>query len=185
MRIIAGSLRRRPIQVPRGHEVRPTTDRTREAIFNVLAGRVEMRTAQVLDLFAGSGALGFEAISRGASSATFVEKSPQIASAIRDNAQRFGVEAMIDVHVQDAMRFVSRYHGPPFDVVLADPPYTFDAIRQLPDRLLTLVRENGLLILEHDGRYDFSDHANLVLQRTYGRTRVSLFAPGHPEPETE
>ena len=146
---------------------------------------MELDGARVLDLFAGSGGLGFEAVSRGASSVIFVEQNRHIAAVIRDNAGRFGVEGRIDIRIQDAARFVDRYEGSPFDVVLADPPYAFEAIPELPGRVLPLVAEGGLLILEHGGHHDFSGHSHLVLQRTYGRTRVSLFTPRHPEPETQ
>jgi len=181
MRIISGSLRRRSITVPRGLDVRPTTDRVREAIFNMLVGRVELESARVLDLFAGSGALGFEAISRGASEATFVESSPRIAAVIRENAQRLGVESSTKVLAEDVARFLDRYEGPSFDAVFADPPYNYASVDDLPDGLLGLVADGGLLILEHDGRYDFGSHEALAVQRVYGRTRVSLFTPRHQE----
>ena len=185
MRIISGSLRRRSIAVPPGIDVRPTTDRVREAIFNMLVGRVDLHAAYVLDLFAGSGALGLEAISRGASKVTFVEKSPVVAGIIRENVSRFGVEASTDIRVQGVTEFLARYEGPSFDVVLADPPYDFDAVHDLPDQLLGLVADDGLLILEHDGRYDFDDHEAIVVHRSYGRTRVSLFTPRHGPNDAE
>lgn len=147
----------------------------------MLVGRVELQSARVLDLFAGSGALGFEAISRGASEATFIEISPRIAAVIRENARQFGVESSASVVAEDVARFLERYDGPSFDVVFADPPYTYAPVDGLPDLLLGLVAAGGLLILEHDGRYDFGSHDALVVQRAYGRTRVSLFTPRHQE----
>ncbi len=183
MRIIAGALRRRTISVPPGLDVRPTTDRTREAIFSMIYGRVDLSSACVLDLFAGSGALGFEAISRGAGHVTFVERSARIASVIRENAQHLNVEAQVDILIEHVERFVARANPSVYDVVLADPPYTFREVEALPDRLLGLVAPDGLLILEHDGRYDFRDHNDLIVTRAYGRTTVSLFAPLHSENE--
>jgi 16S rRNA (guanine(966)-N(2))-methyltransferase RsmD len=181
MRIISGSLRRRSIIVPLGLDVRPTTDRVREAVFNMLVGRVELVNARVLDLFAGSGALGFEAISRGASRATFIENNRRVAAVIRENARQFGVESSARVQAEDVAHFLKRYDGPPFDIVFADPPYTYASVDELPDRLIGLVADGGFLILEHDGRYHFGGHEALVVQRGYGRTRVSLFTPRHQE----
>jgi 16S rRNA (guanine966-N2)-methyltransferase len=177
MRIIAGSLRRRTISVPRGQDVRPTTDRTREAIFNLIYGRLDLSSARILDLFAGSGALGFEAISRGAEHVTFVEKSPRVASVIQENARRLDIEAQVEIVVDEVERFVVRHRDFRFDALFADPPYTFRGVEALPDGLMGLIAPGGLLILEHDGRYDFRDHNNVVVTRAYGRTKVSLFAP--------
>ena len=184
MRIISGSLRRRTIQVPPGRDVRPTTDKIREAIFNLLVGRVDLVSARVLDLFAGSGALGLEAISRGASDVVFVEKNARIAGYVGKNAAALDVESQSTVVVGDAIRFLERYDGPPFDVVLADPPYAFDEVMRLPDAALRIVRPEGLLIFEHDGRLDFGDHACLLTQRSYGRTKVSLFMPSYNKPKS-
>ena len=183
MRIIAGTLRRRKISVPRGLEVRPTTDRTREAIFSMIFGRIDLPSARVLDLFAGSGALGFEAVSRGAAHVTFVESSSRIASVIQSNAQDLDVESKVDIVVDDVKRFAARHRAPLYDVVLADPPYSFREIEALPDTLMGLVAPGGLLILEHDGRYDFREHSNVVRSRAYGRTTVSLFAPLYSDNE--
>ena len=132
--------------------------------------------SRVLDLFAGSGALGLEAISRGAADAVFVEKDARTARVIRENAEQLGVESRSTVRVEDATRFLERYEGPPFDLVLADPPYDFNGIADLPGQALRVVREDGLLILEHDRRYDFSAHEGVLTSRSYGRTHISLFS---------
>ncbi len=146
-------------------------------MFNILSARVDLGGTRVLDLFAGSGALGLEALSRGAAAAVFVEQERKIADVIRGNGKRLGVEASIRVVVADAIRFLSEFEGPKFDVALADPPYSLADTDVLPDLALGVVSHGGLLILEHASGHGFGGHPNLVLQRSYGRTCISLFSP--------
>ena len=103
MRIIAGSLKRRNLTIPKGLDVRPTTDRTREAVFNWVVNRIDMDGISVLDLFAGSGALAFESISRGADEALLVEKSQRVAEVIRRNAEHLGIADQVRVASGDAL----------------------------------------------------------------------------------
>jgi 16S rRNA (guanine966-N2)-methyltransferase len=122
MRVVAGVYGGRRLRVPRGGATRPTSDRVREALFSTLGDTVV--GAHVLDLYAGSGALGIEALSRGASSAVFVERDPATAAVLRANLSTLGVAAPI--HVGAVARFVADRDGtdtPPFDLVLCDPPY--------------------------------------------------------------
>lgn len=123
MRVVAGTYGGRRLRVPKGRDIRPTSDRVREAMFSTLGDAVV--GARVLDLFAGSGALGIEALSRGATAATFVERDPATARVLRDNLAALGIVA--DVHVTDAERFVDQPDrtspGGRFDVVFCDPPY--------------------------------------------------------------
>src|SRR5918999_4707697 len=121
MRVIAGRYGGRRLQAPPGAATRPTSDRVREALFSVLGGRVD--GANVLDLFAGSGALGIEALSRGAAEATFVDSAPAAARAVRANLEALGLEA--EVHRADARAFLraARKGGRQYDLVLIDPPY--------------------------------------------------------------
>lgn len=119
MRIIAGKWRGRPIEAPPGAGTRPTADRVRETLFSMLASRLgDFEGLRVADLFAGSGALGFEALSRGAASATFVENNSKAAAVIRRNAEKLGVLA--DVLGGSALALPQ---SDPFDLVFADPPY--------------------------------------------------------------
>jgi 16S rRNA (guanine966-N2)-methyltransferase len=121
-RIIAGSFGGRRLVLPADVRVRPTADRVREAWMSILADRIT--GARVLDLFAGSGALGLEALSRGAAHATFVELSAEAVSAIHANAHALGVSDRVTVRRGDALRFLQRLAPGAFDVALADPPYT-------------------------------------------------------------
>ena len=120
MRIIAGKWRGRPIEAPPGMATRPTADRVRETLFSMLTSRIgSFDELRVADLFAGSGALGFEALSRGAASATFIEKDPGAVAAIRRNAEKLGT-ANVQVIAGSALALP---RAEPFDLVLADPPY--------------------------------------------------------------
>jgi 16S rRNA (guanine(966)-N(2))-methyltransferase RsmD len=175
MRIIAGQLKRKSIRAPQGHLTRPTTDRTRESLFHLVEARLALREAEVLDLFAGTGALGLEAISRGARFVTFVENERRVMQVARDNADTLDVSNQGRFVPGDAVHFLETYNGPPFDLIMADPPYDLDAMDRLPDLALPHVREGGLLTLEHDTRIFFDEHPHLDTSRPYGRTIVSVF----------
>jgi 16S rRNA (guanine966-N2)-methyltransferase len=124
MRIVGGTYRGRRLDVPKDARVRPTADRVREAWMSILGDAV--RGARVLDLFAGSGALGLEALSRGAVSADFVELSGPSLAALRANIERLEVGAVATVHRGDAVRFAERLAPAAYDVVFADPPYSIE-----------------------------------------------------------
>jgi 16S rRNA (guanine966-N2)-methyltransferase len=176
MRVISGTYRGHRLRAPKG-ATRPTTDRTREAIFNLVQHRVALPGARALDLFAGSGALGFEALSRGAAAATFVEQHRGALGVIRQNAAALGVSDRCTVLRADAFRFLEGPAGEPFDLILTDPPYALDALPRLPDLALAHLAPDGLLVLEHDATHAFDEHPALETSRTYGQTVVSLFRP--------
>ena len=180
MRIIGGRLQRRGLRAPKGHLTRPTTDRTREAIFNMLESRLSLQDADVLDLFAGTGALGLEAISRGAAAVTFVEKTGRVLKYARENAEELGVSDHCWFLRSDAVTYLERYKGPPFDVIFADPPYDLDALSRLPDLALPHLKPRGIFVLEHDTRIFFDEHPHLETSRPYGRTIVDLFPKTPP-----
>ena len=172
MRITGGTLARRTLDAPRGDRTRPTTDRVREAVFSALGSRTDLAGARVLDLFAGSGALGLEALSRGAARATFVERHGPTLAVARRNAAALGVAARAAFVRADALA----YRGPgPFDVVLADPPYDLAELPALPAALRPLLAASGWLVLEHDARHAFDGAPGWVQSRTYGGTVVSWF----------
>ena len=121
MRIIAGDWRGRAIEAPPGAQTRPTADRVRETLFSMLASRLgSLEDLRVADLFAGSGALGLEALSRGAANATFVENNPKAIAVIRRNASKLGGEARASVLAASALGLP---RSEPFDLIFADPPY--------------------------------------------------------------
>ena len=134
IRVIAGEFKGRRLQTPARDTVRPTGDRVREAWFNILQGSIS--GARVLDLFAGSGALGFESLSRGAVSADFVEVHRASLAVLKANAETLKVEDRVTIHRMDGMRFAERLQPGAYDVAFADPPYASD---QAP-RLVALFR---------------------------------------------
>lgn len=123
MRIVGGEFRGRTLAAPKGQAIRPTTDRTRESLFNMLASRIEMAGLRIIDLFAGTGALGIEALSRGASFALFVDDSVEGRGLIRANVEALGLNGRTQIFRRDAARLGSVGTMKPFDLAFADPPY--------------------------------------------------------------
>lgn len=177
MRIITGKLKGRIIPVPKTDLLRPTSDRAKEGIYSVIHARTYLDDTRVLDLFAGSGNLGFEAISRGAATCLFVDREPRHIRHIEKLAEKFNIEGQIRTISSDVEVFLdSGAHGS-FDFIFADPPYDYHLMESIIDILLSdsWLNPDGWFILEHDKRFDFSDHAYCVYSRTYGRTIASFF----------
>jgi 16S rRNA (guanine966-N2)-methyltransferase len=168
MRIIAGTHRGHRIAAPRGRGTRPTSDRVRENAFNLI-GPVD--GAAVLDLYAGSGAMGLEALSRGAERCVFVEHDRDACRTINANLDKLGLHAV--VLCQDVARALGQERGT-FDLVLCDPPYDVDAGRLPFARLLA---GGGLLVYESSGRADPPDVSGLAQRtsRKYGSARLTLY----------
>jgi 16S rRNA (guanine966-N2)-methyltransferase len=170
VRVVAGEFKGRPLVAPRGQRTRPTADRVREALFAMLG---DVSGARVLDLYAGSGALGIEALSRGAGSAVFVERDPRAAAAIERNLASLGLEQ--SVVRQDVVRFLGRAEGP-FDLVFCDPPYD-SASRlagPLAERLPALTAESARIVTESDKRMPLELPFPLLKERSYGDTRIAI-----------
>jgi 16S rRNA (guanine966-N2)-methyltransferase len=170
VRVVAGEFKGRRLHAPRGVRTRPTADRVREALFSMLG---DVSGARVLDLYAGSGALGIEALSRGAESAVFVEQDRQALEALRRNLDAVGANA--DVKRKDVLRFLARPEGT-FDLVFCDPPYD-DAPRvaaPLAEALPTLAGENARIVTESDKRNPLVLPLPLVVERSYGDTRIAI-----------
>jgi 16S rRNA (guanine966-N2)-methyltransferase len=160
MRVIAGTYRSRPLQAPKGMSTRPTSDRLRETLFNVLADRVP--GCRFADLYAGSGAVGIEAISRGAADVVFSEKSPAALAAIRGNLRTLKVPGGYSVDGAGVAALLKKGIGQPFDVVYLDPPYddaeeyrkTLDALGSPGSELL---HEQSVVIAEHTKKQPLLD----------------------------
>lgn len=176
MRIIAGQFRGRRLTTPPGNDTRPTADRVRESLFSILG---PLPGARVLDLFAGSGALGLEALSRGAATATFVERAPAALKAIRANLA--ALEATARVHDRDVVAFVrdASQAGGPYDLVFLDPPYR-DAAGLGPALDLTaLLADGGRAVSESDRREPLTLPGLAVTdERRYGDTIIRIHT--HP-----
>ncbi|QNI31778.1 16S rRNA (guanine(966)-N(2))-methyltransferase RsmD [Alloacidobacterium dinghuense] len=154
MRVIAGKFRSRALTAPRGLDTRPTSDRLRETLFNVLAPRIEGAT--FLDLYAGSGANGIEALSRGAKSVVFVEKAVTAVAAIRSNLQALGIRESWQLETRSALTSVKRLReeGQHFDIVFLDPPYKASDEYALVFGLLggecaSIIADGAIVIAEH------------------------------------
>jgi 16S rRNA (guanine966-N2)-methyltransferase len=165
MRVVAGTAKGRPLVAPPGTDTRPTSDRVREAIFNALGSLEVVVGAQVLDLFAGSGALGIEALSRGAASATFVDTSAKAIDAINANLDTTGLKGTViraDAH---------RYDDGPFDLALLDPPYTtsVEEWAWLLDHL-----DAQVVVLESDRVIDLGPEWHVLRTKRYGNTMVLM-----------
>jgi 16S rRNA (guanine(966)-N(2))-methyltransferase RsmD len=175
MRIIAGERKGHTIFAPKGLETRPTSDRVRENVFNIVAPWVE--GARVLDLYAGSGAMGLEALSRGAASAVFVEAEPEAIRAIERNLDKLRLTgarvARLDAITGLAQEAAS---GRKYDLVLADPPYSMTDYDALARYLPLVLSEDGLVVLESSAKTE-PELAGLAVQSTrkYGSTRVTVF----------
>jgi 16S rRNA (guanine966-N2)-methyltransferase len=170
VRIVAGEFRGRPLTAPRGVRTRPTADRVREALFSMLG---DVTGARVLDLYAGSGALGIEALSRGAESAVFVERDPRAVAAIERNLESLGLEE--EVLRQDVGRFLRRGSGT-FDLVFCDPPYD-SASRlagPLTEHLPSVTSQDARIVTESDKRNPLELPFPLITERTYGDTRIAI-----------
>lgn len=182
MRIIAGRFKRHTLSSPPGDAARPTTDRTRESMFNLIVHRIPMDGVRVLDLFAGSGALGIEAVSRGAGPTTFVEADRRCLRVVEANARSMDPDHPWRFVLRDVLKFLQQEQEEPWDLILADPPYDVGGLDRLPGLVLPCLADEGLFVLEHDRRTHFDDHPAIEETRTYGRTSVSLF---RHDPTTE
>ncbi len=161
MRIISGKYRSRPLRALAGLDVRPTSDRLRETLFNVLTAGAPgaLEGTAWLDLYAGTGAVGIEALSRGAGSVTFVEKTKQAARAIRENLKSLEISDGADVIEQDVLKALPQLDGP-YDYCFFDPPYRMEGqyegvLRALSE--LSVMKPGGMVIAEHDKRFDPGD----------------------------
>ena len=174
MRIVAGRWRGRRINPPDDSRVRPTADRVREAWMSIV--QPYLPHARVLDLFAGSGALGLEAVSRGAAHADLVEVSPTGVRAIRKNAETLGADDEISVHRADALRFIDKLEPNAYDVAFADPPYGHGLATAVAERWLA-VPFAALLGVEHGAREDLPGEPDT---RRYGTTAISFYEAPQP-----
>jgi len=176
MRIIAGIAKGTPLKGRRTKYLRPTSDMVREGLFNMLGNRIP--GSSFLDLYAGTGAVGIEALSRGASAATFVERRAELAELVRENLEKTHLAAEAKVICADATRAVARLtaQGERFDFVFADPPYYTDT-QQLLDQVHMIMKQEGILICQHSRNEAAPLPAGLERtdQRPFGDTVLSFY----------
>jgi len=172
LRIVGGQWRGRKIKVPAGERVRPTADRVREAWMSIV--QPSLPEARVLDLFAGSGALGLEALSRGASHVDFVELEPASLRALRENVELLGAAPSVTVHRGDAMRFVEGLGRGAYEVAFADPPYRTGLAARLAERWLDAPFA-ALVGIEHEAAERLPEGGDT---RRYGSTAITFYRTG-------
>ena len=177
MRIIAGQHRGRNLVNVRDHSVRPTTDRAKQTIFDILSNRLDFDGIEVLDLFAGTGSLGLEAISRGARQATFVDKSPQSLEVLETNVRTLGCDEQCTSYSADVFWYLKNARRS-FDLVFVDPPYRLERIADLPAELHAsdALREGTFVVMEHSKESPVEPLESMfeITRKPFGQTTVLI-----------
>ena len=175
MRIISGTLGRRKLHPPENLPVRPTTDLAKESLFNILNNLIDFEDIAMLDLFAGTGSIGFEFISRDAREVCAVDINAGCARFIEKTATEFRVDTLKTFQT-DVFSFL-KHTLKKFDVIFADPPYDMPNISTLPDIIFEkqLLLPDGMLIIEHSREIDFKAHPQFSQHRNYGKVNFSFF----------
>lgn len=175
MRIITGKFKGRHFDIPRTFKARPTTDFAKENIFNVLNGYIDFDGITALDLFAGTGSISLELVSRGCKEVVSVEKDRDHARFIADCMKKINAENDILIR-GDVFRFLKSCHQK-FDLIFADPPYALPELDTLPDLVFEhdLLAADGVFVFEHGKHNDFSAHPRFKEHRSYGSVNFSIF----------
>ena len=175
MRIITGKYKGRHFDIPRTFKARPTTDFAKENIFNVINAYVDWEEATALDLFAGTGSISLELLSRGCQQVISVEKDRDHARFISQCMEKLSTDEHILIK-GDVFRFLKSCHQK-FDLIFADPPYALPELETIPNLIFQydLLKEDGLLVFEHGKTNDFSTHPNFLEHRSYGSVNFTLF----------
>lgn len=175
MRIVGGTFKGRIFRPGKNFRSRPTTDIAKEGLFNILENRYDFSNKRILDIFSGTGSIGYEFVSRGCMEATMVETDVVHFRFIRSIIDALKLEN-VKVFKADAFKFIKKTDEK-FDIIFADPPYDLKALKEIPDAIFesTVLKKNGLFILEHPKDYDFSKHPNFREIRNYGKVNFSFF----------
>ncbi|MGN1253697.1 MAG: 16S rRNA (guanine(966)-N(2))-methyltransferase RsmD [Prevotella sp.] len=175
MRIITGQYKGRHFDIPRTFKARPTTDFAKENIFNVLNGYIDFDGSAALDLFAGTGSISLEMLSRGCAPVVSVEADRDHAAFIAQCMKKIGTTDNVLIR-GDVFRFLKKCHEQ-FDFIFADPPYALENLATLPGLVLgnDLLKPDGIFVLEHGKNYDFSEEPRFLEHRSYGSVNFSLF----------
>jgi 16S rRNA (guanine966-N2)-methyltransferase len=182
MRVIAGEAKGRRLKAPRGMDTRPTSDKVKEALFSILAARIE--GARLLDLFGGAGGIGIEALSRGAARVEFVESDRATADILSENIAACGFRNRAEIHRMDAFRFLKQAQEP-YDLIFADPPYHDGRLKKLLPALGRgdMISPGGLVIVEHFRKIPLPNRIGTlqsVRSYEYGDTVLTLYASDRP-----
>ncbi len=175
MRIISGSFKGRRISPPTNITARPTTDFAKEGLFNLLNNRIDFEGIDVLDLFAGTGGIGIEFVSRGCNSVISIELNDKHCAFIRKICTELKVNNLSVIRT-DGLKFINSCHSS-FNMIFADPPYDFEQLSQIPNLVFShkLLKPDGLFVLEHSAKNNFENHPNFTDHRHYGNVNFSFF----------
>jgi len=176
MRIISGQYGRRRFQAPVSLKARPTTDFAKESLFNVLLHLIDLDGADALDLFAGTGGISFEALSRGCRRVTAVEQDKTLIAFMTKVAGELRTNDL-DIIKGDVFRFLNTVPAHSHDFIFADPPYSLENLSEIPRLIFekNILRESGVFVMEHSKSYDFSSYPFFNQHRTYGAVNFSFF----------
>ena len=186
MRVISGKYKRRTFEVPRSFKARPTTDFAKENLFNVLTNLIDFEEcANVLDLFAGTGSISLEFVSRGCGRVVSVEREPSHHAFIYKVKEQLKETDWLPLRT-DVFRYIERCHDS-FDLIFADPPYALTRLGELPDLILGggLLAPDGLLVLEHGKEHSFASHPQFIQERIYGSVHFSFFGTKQEEQQEQ
>jgi len=175
LRITGGQNRGHTIPVPPKSRIRPTTDKAREALFNILANHFNFEDINALDLFAGTGIISFELFSRGCRNITSVELYRQQVTWLIKTIQKLNINE-ITIHNADAFRFIKKTDNH-YNLAFADPPYNFERTTQLPGLIFenNILKDNGLFVLEHSKQFSFNENPYFIDLKIYGAVHFSFF----------
>ena len=185
MRIIRGRYQRRQIMAPTNLPVRPTTDMAKESLFNIIENHYDFEETEAMDLFAGTGNISYELVSRGCPKVVAVDLDFGCVKFIRETANKLNMKELLAVR-SDALRFLEK-HTMQYDLVFADPPYDFQNHDELVNLIFerNLLREGGMFVLEHDKYKQFEEHPHFMEQRHYGKVNFTFFAQTIEEEDSE
>lgn len=175
MRIISGKYKSRRIEVPHNLTARPTTDFAKEGLFNLLNNRIALEGIEVLDLFAGTGSIGLEFISRDAMSVVSVERNKVQCDFIQKTCMTLKIDNLKLVRT-DVLKYIASTSNK-FDMIFADPPYQLTNLAEIPDLIFqhNLLKTDGLFVLEHSSKNNFETHPHFTFHRNYGNVNFSFF----------
>ncbi|MEN8117258.1 MAG: 16S rRNA (guanine(966)-N(2))-methyltransferase RsmD [Bacteroidota bacterium] len=175
MRIVGGKYKGRIFKPNKKFKARPTTDIAKEALFNILENRYEFSNKNILDLFSGTGSMGYEFLSRGCKKATLVELNFNHYKFINDVVKALEIDN-VTVFKADVFKFL-RKTTDTFDIIFADPPFDLPEFNKVPNAVLNagILNDNGIFIIEHPKEYDFSNHPDFKEIRNYGKVNFSFF----------
>jgi 16S rRNA (guanine(966)-N(2))-methyltransferase RsmD len=180
MRIVSGKYKSRRFDVPKSFKARPTTDFAKENLFNVLGNLLDLEGAEALDLFAGTGSISFELLSRGCEKVICVEKDHAHNAFIKKVKEELKAGNLTTLKT-DAFKYIESVQQS-FDFIFADPPYALNDLARIPERILlrNLLKEGGVFVMEHPKEYDFSSLPGFWQKRIYGAVNFSIFVHARP-----